>query len=443
MMLLVCSTYAQKRNWEWVFGHYNRVSFASGAPVASFCGIDTNEGSASICDTSGKFLFYTDGIFAYDSTGAYMLNGSGLFGSYISAQSALIVPAPSNTQQYYLFTLSNWTDISTKFAYSIVDMSLNNGMGAVSSVKNVILNSNAREQLTAVPHANGQDVWIMVHEANNTNFCVYLLSANGIDTVPIVSPVGMMYSGNNRYGTMRFSHNCTKLVSNLGGDSPNETVQLFDFDNATGIVSNPVTLGTTADMTDAYYSEFSPDDSKLYLTAYNNFYIYQFDLNATNIPSSIIDVANTATSSCSSLQLAPDGKIYIQHQVSSMAAINNPNNAGIACNYVDNALFLPGTPGLCLPNFYNYDCGSTTSIAENQLVKLVTVYPNPFRDELSIEADNEDGEIFIYDIASRKLLQMKFVNSVKLNTEQLAKGIYFYELRNRSGVVKKGKVVRN
>ena len=51
-------------------------------------------------------------------------------------------------------------------------------------------------------------------------------------------------------------------------------------------------------------------------------------------------------------------------------------------------------------------------------------------------------EIILYDIASRKLLQQKFNNSVSLDTEQLSKGIYLYELRNKNGVIKKGKVVK-
>ena len=48
-----------------------------------------------------------------------------------------------------------------------------------------------------------------------------------------------------------------------------------------------------------------------------------------------------------------------------------------------------------------------------------------------------------HDIASRKLLQQKFTNAVSLNTEQLAKGVYLYEVRNKNGVIKKGKVVKD
>jgi hypothetical protein len=62
---------------------------------------------------------------------------------------------------------------------------------------------------------------------------------------------------------------------------------------------------------------------------------------------------------------------------------------------------------------------------------------------LNIKTNNNDvSEIIIYDIASGKLLQQTFINSVSINTSAFSKGIYFYEIRNKEGVVKKGKVVK-
>ena len=68
--------------------------------------------------------------------------------------------------------------------------------------------------------------------------------------------------------------------------------------------------------------------------------------------------------------------------------------------------------------------------------------PNPFSNEINITStDNELSEIILYDITSRKLLQQTFTNSTSINTSQLSKGIYFYEVRNKNGVIEKGKVI--
>jgi hypothetical protein len=79
------------------------------------------------------------------------------------------------------------------------------------------------------------------------------------------------------------------------------------------------------------------------------------------------------------------------------------------------------------------------AIKENEFV----LYPNPFEDKLNISVkENGQAEIILYDILSRRLSQKKFTNSTTLNTEQLAKGIYIYEVRNKNGVIQNGKIVK-
>jgi hypothetical protein len=83
-------------------------------------------------------------------------------------------------------------------------------------------------------------------------------------------------------------------------------------------------------------------------------------------------------------------------------------------------------------------------INENNSSASIDVFPNPFEGELNIEMKNNlNSEVILYDITSRKILQQKFTNSITLSIEPLAKGIYIYEVRNRNGVIKKGKVVKD
>jgi hypothetical protein len=90
-------------------------------------------------------------------------------------------------------------------------------------------------------------------------------------------------------------------------------------------------------------------------------------------------------------------------------------------------------------------CGSscTTGIAYENENADIYAFPNPFSDKLNFIIGNKDSEIILYDITSRKVLQQNFINSISINTEQLAKGIYLYEVRSKNGVIKKGKVVKD
>jgi len=106
-----------------------------------------------------------------------------------------------------------------------------------------------------------------------------------------------------------------------------------------------------------------------------------------------------------------------------------------------------GANGLFQNDFYEYtpDSLCATNIKEeNNFNKSMFVFPNPINNELNISSnDKVQKEIILYDVSSKKLLQQKFTNSISLNTEGLAKGIYIYEVRDKNGSFKKGKVVKD
>jgi hypothetical protein len=78
----------------------------------------------------------------------------------------------------------------------------------------------------------------------------------------------------------------------------------------------------------------------------------------------------------------------------------------------------------------------------NESVSVV-VYPNPVSNELTVKKNSsERAEIILYDIMSRKLLRQSFTNSASINTVQLTKGIYLYEVRNKNGIIRNGKVIK-
>lgn len=73
----------------------------------------------------------------------------------------------------------------------------------------------------------------------------------------------------------------------------------------------------------------------------------------------------------------------------------------------------------------------------------VNIYPNPFFDNINIKTnENELTEIVFYDVTSRRVIDSHFTNLISFNTNQLAKGIYFYEVRNKDGLISTGKVVK-
>jgi gliding motility-associated-like protein len=330
-------------NW-WYFGDQGGLDFTNGTPVSVTGSLVTQEGCSSISDAAGNLQLYTDGSTVYANTHTVMSNGTGLLGHNSTAQSAVIVKQPGNTNIFYIFTMgvSNTGSLN----YSVVDMSLASGHGSVT-IKNTYLHGPCLEKLTAVKHSNNSDVWILVHESGtSTNFRAYLLTSAGVNTTAVVSNVGA--NGNTQsIGYLRASPDGQHVASAFyGGGTP--AVELYDFNRSSGTLSNPIQLPTPYTV---YGCEFSPDGTKLYASSSQG-YIGQWQIclgTATAIAASHYSMSATNNWA---MQLGPDGKIYVSRYLTSvLGVVNNPNLSGSACNYVDQSFTITGTCRLGLPNY--------------------------------------------------------------------------------------------
>lgn len=360
-LILIClisisgfSSYGQGEANKWLFGNGGGLDFNTGSPLPFAGGqTATTEGSASVSDAAGNLLFYTDGITVWDRTHAIMPNGTGLLGGFSSSQSAMIVLLPGSTTLYYIFTVGQ---TFTDFNYSIVDMTLNAGNGAVT-IKNSLVSTTVTEKLCCVKKPNGIDYWIIVHDAYTSEFDAYTFTSAGLNLVPVVSFAGTANSGD--IGYMKASPDGTKLATALWNSG--NLFELFDFDKATGIVSNALTLPFHVASSGAYGIEFSPSNRYLYCAWITPGEVRQYDVLAGSpaaILASEVYLGSTAIAFNGALQLGPDNKIYLaQFQGSYLGVINNPDVGGTGCNFVDVGPSIAGISQLGLPNYPSYIFG--------------------------------------------------------------------------------------
>src|SRR5258705_5903534 len=129
LFLLLFSSHllhAQKEANIWYFGHYLGLDFNSGTVVPLNDGqTNTIEGVATISNSNGNLLFYTDGITVWNRLHQVMPNGTGLFGNPSSTQSAVIVPKVGDTTRYFVFTVDQ-VGGPNGLRYSVVNMTLDN-----------------------------------------------------------------------------------------------------------------------------------------------------------------------------------------------------------------------------------------------------------------------------------------------------------------------------
>lgn len=363
-----------KRENVWMFGYYGGIDFSKGKPI----GISNNEltqreGCSSISDEQGKLVLYTDGIRIWNRKHKLISGDTELGGDDTSTQSALIIPKPGSSSIYYVFTTYR------KLICVTIDIGLNNGNGGV--VSRTVLLENSTEKLAAVRHCNQKDFWILAHENGNRIFRSYLLTEKGIAKSSVTSKIGTPLDFYKSVGNMKFSRQGDKLGMAVFGKGE---YQLFNFDNSSGTLSNAISIGHT-DFMSAYGMEFSPNGNFIYVSETVNAGrpIFQLDISvmdARKIIASKTEIGKPPASYYGSMQLAPDGRIYVaRHGLEYLAVINNPDLKGSKCSFVNDGFKLPsGTSSIGLPNF---------AVTPVEIEPVVSILENSFCNDVTLVAE--------------------------------------------------------
>ncbi|MDV6169622.1 T9SS type B sorting domain-containing protein [Flavobacterium sp. DG1-102-2] len=365
------TTYGQQDN-NWNFGRKAGLNFSTGRATAiTNSAMTTMEGSASISDEDGQLLFYTNGIDVWNKNNQKMPHGTGLKGDQSSTQGTVIVPKPGSSTRYYIFAADKEGG-ANGLTYSEVDMAADNGKGDVIAF-NAQLVTPVSEKVAAVYHANGKDIWVTTHHWGSNAFYSYLITASGVNTSPVISNTGLVIEGDalsgHYAGWMAVSPDGKRLASANGLLA----VELFDFDNATGIVSNAVTVKSPAR---CYGAEFSANSKLLYVTSDNA--LYQYKADADNVASTETEIAKLDVAS--SIKLAPDSKIYVvsKYLSTKMSVINRPDTEGTGCNFEADGLDLGegqtfvGLPNFLIEPFYLLSIKAVVDCGESQVAFTAT-----------------------------------------------------------------------
>jgi large repetitive protein len=457
LILLSFNCLAQKQGNVWYFGYQAGLDFNSGAPTPLLNGQTYTadgtaiEGTAIISDSTGSLLFYTNGMKIWNKNHQVMPNGDSILSGFSGTQCALILPQPGSSQYFYVFTTDDYhlNNLKYGFRYSLVDVCLQNGDGdVVAGEKNIKLLDTVCEKLTAVRHANGIDYWILVHKYFSNAFFAYRLSSGGIvDTV--ISAVGNRHPRKSlpnltgySIGQLKASPDGQKLcIVSANGYG---IAEYFDFDKATGQITNPVDI--TIDSTYHYYgASFSSDSKILYITScLNGNGIFQFDLTRGGGHPDSVRVSRqkiTGIYNYFALQLGPDGKIYVARAPTNsrlyLGAINYPNVVGSNCDYKDSAIYLGGKiSSMGLPNFvdsYSYSNtveSCSTAIEVYSHTDEAWTVPAPSTDVFTIHALNPIISVALYDITGRLLFEDQApAPQPQINMSRMASGSYLCRIK--------------
>lgn len=457
---------AQGIDKKWLLGydcctvllHPMVMDFSSGTMSISLSQRSMNFDATigEIYDKNNSLLFYSNGVYVANALDDTMQNGSDLNPSGFTTayrthgltlpQGNLVIPFPNDSSKYYLFHMTindNITYASTYFYYSIIDMSLDGGLGAVTQKNTVLINDSlVPGRITACKHANGRDWWVFVHQFHSSKMYKFLVTPTGIQGPWLDDLVTWRTIAG---GQALFSVQGDKFVYY----EPYYDLDIWDFDRCTGTFSNLVHI----DINDSAFSAgaaFSPSGRYLYLSSTN--FIYQFDLQSSNIDSSklILGVydgyaTNGFWANFYLMALAPDGRIYINcaNSTSVFHVINYPDSAGIASDFCQHCIQLPYFNAFTMPNFPNYFLGpDVNSVCDSLPNAIATItkpevdfaaFPNPTNKDLFISYPNENiKEVSLYNsVGQLILLDYDLIKNeyIHFDVADLSSGLYYVSVQ--------------
>ena len=248
------------------------------------------QGVATASNDKGELVFFTNGRKAWDAEGKLItdkiLSGNEC-GSTEDMQSAvhgvMTMRHPLTPEKYYIISIDDIVSQGTPnvnnqkgtcgngVTFALIDSSGGLGHASIPIESNISSGNlgafRTTEDFAATLHANGVDIWVTFHPLWQTHVVSYLLTCDGFVTPPVVSgngnvPYVSIFEGN---GGLDFSPDGSRLAlgaeinlsgSNVDSKGGTGSVNLYDFNNKTGEITNRKAIYHKSNGTQNFYNLF-------------------------------------------------------------------------------------------------------------------------------------------------------------------------------------------
>ncbi|MEZ4960706.1 MAG: T9SS type A sorting domain-containing protein [Saprospiraceae bacterium] len=339
-------------------------------------------------------------------------------------------------------------------------MDKNNGDGEVIE-KNVpvIVDTLWPGYLSATKDANETDWWIIAAEYQTNQYYKLKLTANGVEVVG-KQAIGDTLTDYVGQGQAVFSPDGSKYFFYdffIG-------LLMFDFDRASGQLGNFQKLHVADTL---YFGGVAVSPNNRFLYVSNALYLYQFDLQASDIQASqvTIDTFDGFNSPFPAnfflMQLGPDCRIYMStgNGTDRLHVINYPNLKGKDCGFQQHAVLLPSYNASTIPNFPNYRLGTPYPTCDSSIALVtaavplpppateVRLWPNPASGGVRLALPvplPTPGEWALYNGMGQGVRRESLATGLMehgLSVAGLPPGLYFWEVKSSNQRLGGGKLV--
>ncbi|MBM2817373.1 MAG: hypothetical protein HW421_4135 [Ignavibacteria bacterium] len=256
VIFLCCSQFlfSQKEANNWFFGHGAGITFNTpdGKAIGLSGGRTFGCAPGVLSDSNGKLLFYYSDTL-WNRKHEPMKNSDNMFFFENGFNFSSCIRMPGSDSLYYLFHYKIIGQWGSRFCYSIIDMSQDNGFGAVVE-KNMLLPDYIHNEHLLIRHNNGKDIWFCSIHNENRKFISILITDKGFAKDCVLTE--------NISFHLDYDFPWWNPRSSPDGRIIKETSNFYKFNTTTGKIITKLNF-------ESYGAEcfFSPDGTKLFEAA--------------------------------------------------------------------------------------------------------------------------------------------------------------------------------
>ncbi len=304
------STLLGRSNWFW--GTFASMDFSTGTAVANNdananATVNGFESSVVQSDSNGNLLFYSDGINVWNHFHQQMNVGPIFVWNNATVPGLIIVPYPKQPGKYYIVSAPPGYVSADGAQFVEVDV-LANTVSSAQRFNHPSIPLNVTECLTAVPHCNGIDYWVIIRGyPPDGRFYSILVTQDGTQAgaQPVVSAnFYPSYSAQ-----LKGNHKGDKLVQAIFSSAQFNFAR-YDFNQATGEVTNEVLVPCQPGHQIGLGVCYSMNDSVIYtIGQYNGGLSKLLKYDATNLATPAITMQDPVNGLY--LEAGPDHNVYL------------------------------------------------------------------------------------------------------------------------------------
>ncbi len=331
------------------------------------------EASSTVCNPSSAIVAYCNQLRVYNAANTrFPISLAASTGS--STDGAVALPDPGNANQFYIFVANDQTGGGPGLFQGVSYVIFNTSTNTLSATTNLFSTTlNIVDESICAGSDSSSGYWIVAHgyahgASVGNEYYVWHLTASGVTahtTFPQV-PAGALseYSSN---ASIKINQ-CQDRIA--WGDAAGK-FEAYSWNKRFGTIGASLIQQNTGN--NIYGLELSPNGRFAYVGGLSSNNIYQIDINTPANPplliypvaSSVAPNAVNGTAEIGTMQLGPNGKIYVSHvsgtgntnavyigTVSSPNTLDAGGGIGTGSNYDPRGFALKPNDGAFYPNYY-------------------------------------------------------------------------------------------